>query len=241
VLQGCHKDVTAIGLLAAKMGFDTVENHYDEQVTVAGFVEKMRDYSFKMVSGDLLWVHYSGHGASVPCEKGYESGEIDGRNEAWALYDGLFLDDELARTLKFFRAGVQVIITSDSCHSGTMTRNASAQGRVKSVPPSVVKRAEVMRYFSRDARMVKSVFIGCNVVAISGCKDDEYSYDTPDGGAFSTALRKKWWSINKKDDYFKLTARLVTALKGQQTPQLTWEGDDRQVHVKPFTSPLKVL
>jgi metacaspase-1 len=245
ILQGCHKDVdTAVGI-AQKTDFDRLDWFFDGDATCGGFVRMMQMQAKSLIKGDLLWVHYSGHGASVPNASG-DNSEADGNNEAWALYDGLFYDDELAKVLGLFAEGVQVVFTSDSCHSGTMMRNRTEEKALsrtlKFVPHHIAVKAQVFRT-NNIGTILKGIvaqpIIRCNSLLVSGCKDEEVSYDTPDGGAFSVALGKEWYRASKKDSYVKLAARLVKALKGQQTPQLSWEGQAEQVNVKPFNLPLK--
>ena len=50
--------------------------------------------------------------------------EDDKKDETWCLYDGQLIDDELYFELSRFAAGVRILVLSDSCHSGTVTRAA---------------------------------------------------------------------------------------------------------------------
>jgi hypothetical protein len=45
-------------------------------------------------------------------------------DETWCLFDGELLDDELHELWARFTRGVRVLVLSDSCHSGTVTRMA---------------------------------------------------------------------------------------------------------------------
>jgi hypothetical protein len=70
--------------------------------------------------------------------------EPDKQDETWCLFDGQLIDDELYHELSKFAAGVRVLVLSDSCHSGTVTRarvEPPAPGtRVKLMPPDVALR-----------------------------------------------------------------------------------------------------
>jgi hypothetical protein len=72
-------------------------------------------------SGDFFFLSYSGHGGQVADVSGDEA---DKKDETWCLYDGQLIDDELYYELSKFKAGVRVLVLSDSCHSGTVTREA---------------------------------------------------------------------------------------------------------------------
>ena len=52
--------------------------------------------------------------------------EADRKDETWCLYDGQLIDDELYFELSRFAAGVRILVLSDSCHSGTVTRDSAA-------------------------------------------------------------------------------------------------------------------
>ena len=50
--------------------------------------------------------------------------EHDNLDETWCLYDGELVDDELFGEWAGFAANVRVVVLSDSCHSGTVTKVA---------------------------------------------------------------------------------------------------------------------
>ncbi len=73
--------------------------------------------------GDVLVLHYSGHGSSVPDDNGDEA---DNRDEILCptdldWYDTL-RDDWLRGVFDSLKDGVSLTMISDSCHSGTFTR-----------------------------------------------------------------------------------------------------------------------
>ncbi len=90
-------------------------------------IAAIRAAAAKLKSGDLFFLTYSGHGGQV---KDINADEPDGQDETWCLFDGQLIDDELYFELSRFPKGVRVLVLSDSCHSGTMTRE-----RVPVVPP----------------------------------------------------------------------------------------------------------
>jgi metacaspase-1 len=95
-----------------------------------------------LTSGDLFFLTYSGHGGQVPDVSGDES---DKKDETWCLYDGQLIDDELHFELAKFKPGVRVLVLSDSCHSGTVTREGPPPPpppgtRVKLMPDAVAGR-----------------------------------------------------------------------------------------------------
>ncbi len=91
--------------------------------------------------GDLFFMTYSGHGGQV---RDVDGDEIDGQDETWCLYDGQLIDDELYFELSRFAAGTRLLVLSDSCHSGTVTRDVPPPPppgmRPKLMPPAVARR-----------------------------------------------------------------------------------------------------
>jgi metacaspase-1 len=96
----------------------------------------------RLKSGDLLFLTYSGHGGQVPDVTGEEGDKLD---ETWCFFDAQLIDDELFLEFSRFAKGVRILVLSDSCHSGTVTRarpvtGAVEAGRSKMMPPSVATR-----------------------------------------------------------------------------------------------------
>ena len=46
--------------------------------------------------------------------------------ETWVLYDRQLVDDELYKIWSKFKPGVRILVLSDSCHNGTVTRDIPA-------------------------------------------------------------------------------------------------------------------
>ena len=112
-----------------------------KKATRAHVLSAMRAAAKALKSGDLFFLTYSGHGGQV---KDIDGDEPDGQDETWCLYDGQLIDDELYLELSRFVAGVRVLVLSDSCHSGTVTRDVPPPPppgqRPKLMPPAVARR-----------------------------------------------------------------------------------------------------
>lgn len=114
---------------------------------------QLRKAAKALKSGDLFFLSYSGHGGQVPDTTGDEP---DRNDETWCLFDGQLIDDELYFELSRFAAGVRVLVLSDSCHSGSVTRamppSAPPSGqRAKLMPNAVGRRvyAEHKAFYDR--------------------------------------------------------------------------------------------
>jgi hypothetical protein len=111
--------------------------------TRSAVLSAMRAAAKALKRGDLFFMSYSGHGGQVPDTSGDEP---DKQDETWCLYDGQLIDDELYLELSRFAAGVRIIVLSDSCHSGSVTRDMPPPPpppgqRAKLMPSAVAMRA----------------------------------------------------------------------------------------------------
>ena len=120
-LYCCVKDAKEMQKLAHHEGVVSSELLINEQATIDNLHNSLKGYSEELEKGDFLFITYSGHGGRIPDKNGDED---DGYDETWCLYDGHFIDDELYHHFSQFTEGVRIFVVSDSCHSGTVTKEA---------------------------------------------------------------------------------------------------------------------
>jgi hypothetical protein len=142
-LVACEFDANDLAAVAKASGVKA-QVLLTRKATRANALAGIRAAAKQLKSGDLFLLTYSGHGGQVPDVTGEED---DKQDETWCLFDGQLIDDELYVELTTFAAGVRVVVLSDSCHSGTVTRAmprdpapAPAGGRSKMMPPAVALR-----------------------------------------------------------------------------------------------------
>jgi len=141
-LSACEFDANDMAALARSQGMKPTVL-ITKKATRAASLAAMRSAAKALASGDLFFLTYSGHGGQVPDVTGEEA---DKKDETWCLYDGQLIDDELYFELSRFKAGVRILVLSDSCHSGTVTREAAMPvatiptQRPKLMPESVAMR-----------------------------------------------------------------------------------------------------
>jgi hypothetical protein len=134
-LKGCVNDANDwAGELSAR-GF-TVKLLLDAQATKSAMVAAFTDVIGTAGSNDVVVITYSGHGTYVPDTNG---DEIDGLDEALCPYDlqtggSALLDDEIHDLFKARKAGTRLVLISDSCHSGTVTRAVPADPDAANAP-----------------------------------------------------------------------------------------------------------
>lgn len=122
-----------------------------KKATRAAVLKALDGAARALQAGDLFFLSFSGHGGQVPDASGDEA---DKQDETWCLYDAQLIDDELYLALSRFAAGVRVLVISDSCHSGTVTRAPLALAAPAVLPeqrPRLMPRSVALRTY-RDHR-----------------------------------------------------------------------------------------
>ncbi len=140
-LAACEFDANDMADIARGKGMQATVL-LTKKATRGAVLAKMRAAAKALKAGDLFFLSYSGHGGQVPDAN---RDERDGKDETWCLYDGQLIDDELYFELSRFAVGVRVLVLSDSCHSGTITRARTPPPpppgqRLKLMPEAVGQR-----------------------------------------------------------------------------------------------------
>ena len=153
-LTACEFDAKDMAAIAKSQGMKSTVL-LTKKGTRAQTLAAIRKAAKQLKKGDLFFLTYSGHGGQVPDVTGEET---DKQDETWCLYDGQLIDDELYCELSRFAAGVRILVLSDSCHSGTVTRaiprptdGSTTAGRSKMMPPAVAIRTyrEHQRFYNK--------------------------------------------------------------------------------------------
>lgn len=133
-LAACEFDANDMAALARTRGIKP-SVLLTKKATRGAVLSGMRSAAKALKAGDLFFLSYSGHGGQVP-DTNHD--EPDKKDETWCLYDGQLVDDELYLELSRFAAGVRVLVLSDSCHSGSVTRERNPP------PPPPGQRPKLM-------------------------------------------------------------------------------------------------
>ena len=132
-LAACEFDANDMEALAKSQGI-AAKKLLTKAGTRKAVLDSLRAAAKALKKGELFLLTYSGHGGQVADASGDED---DKQDETWCLFDGQLIDDELYFELSKFAAGVRVLVLSDSCHSGTVTR-------ARPEPPPPGTRAKLM-------------------------------------------------------------------------------------------------
>jgi len=139
-LEACENDARDMAAVAKAQGIKPTVL-LTKKATRGALLQGLRAAAKALKSGDLFMLSYSGHGGQV---RDVSGDEPDKKDETWCLYDGQLIDDELYAELARFKAGVRILVLSDSCHSGSVTRERvdapPAGWRAKLLPPAIADR-----------------------------------------------------------------------------------------------------
>jgi len=160
-----------------------------------------------------IFVAYSGHGTGVRDTNGDET---DGQDEALVPLDfrsvGFIVDDVIRSTfIDKLPANAQVVFLCDSCHSGTIMD---------------LKYLYEVSLTNPETANPKLAETKCNVVTISGCKDNQTSADAYVGNSYQGAMTASFLSVYKDEMSYKdIITKMRTWLtsnrdKYSQIPQL---------------------
>lgn len=225
-LNACVSDAQDMRALAKKNNFAGNTLLLNEQATAAALTGSLQDASKKLVKGDILLLTYSGHGGQVRDTNGDEK-DNDRMDETWVLFDREFVDDELYMLWGKFKAGVRILVLSDSCHSGTVVRDIPSflggGPRPRAMPRAVGIKVEhanraLYRAIQKATRGSEKTKINASVLLISGCMDNQTSMDGDKNGAFTETLKKVWNGGKFNGNYRKLRDKIVSLMPSTQTP-----------------------
>lgn len=222
-LRGCENDVyNTKQILIHHYGFkeDEIiiltesEEDSSKQPTVQNIANGLNWLVNKGNNGyNSLWFQYSGHGYYFTDQNGDEK---DGLDECIVTSDNVAITDDQFRSylVKRLPKECDLFCLMDCCHSGTML--------------------DLKYKYKVDADAVvleNNVIPQCNVISISGCRDNQTSADAWLDGNFVGALTKTFLDVIKENEYknneislFEMVKEVRNKLQEkrfEQVPQLT--------------------
>ena len=202
-LAACEFDANDMTAIAKTKGFKPTVL-LTKKATRANVLAGMRGAAKALKPGDLFFMSYSGHGGQVPDVNGDED---DKQDETWCLYDGQLIDDELYFELSKFAAGVRVLVLSDSCHSGTITRAAPVPVTIPGQRPKLMPASVAMRTYREHQAFYDKLQLDVAKAAGKSAVD-------PDTALASVAASARLTAIVKN---FKPAVLLISGCQDNQT------------------------
>ena len=221
------KDVPLVQTMLKNTGFKSVTTLINSQATKVGIVEAFKRMTASCKQGDVVYIHYSGHGQQMT---DVHNDEKDGLDECWIPYDACrkanatyhgekhLTDDELNVYLNAIRNKIgakgKLLVVIDACHSGDGTRGEDNEV-VRGVEDTLVVDSLNARGLYETFEAIKSFFVGDkgkeNVIntkakplaerwiTISACRSDQVNIEMkkPAVGKLSYALWTELKNIDK--------------------------------------------
>lgn len=184
---------------------------HNEEATVDAVKLILQQIAGKMHPGDILLLTYAGHGSQILNQKQVGL-DLEPYDQTWCLYDRQLLDDELYECFEAFLEGTRIVVVSDSCHSGTITRAVNnlsltqllddgilAMRLLQGMQPRNLSEASEKftqanhDIYSTVVEKYKSTTKGENVKAavklFAACQDNQTTLDGEENGIFTEAFR----------------------------------------------------
>lgn len=221
------KDVPLVQVMLKYAGFKSVMTLVNRQATKVGIVGALKRMMASCKHGDVVYIHYSGHGQQMT---DVHNDEKDGLDECWIPYDACrkasatyhgekhLTDDELNVYLNAIRNKIgakgKLLVVIDACHSGDGTRG-EGDDIVRGVEDTLVVDSQNARGLYETFEAIKSFFMGDNSkenfintmakplaerwITISACRSDQVNVEmkSPAVGKLTYALWKELKNSDK--------------------------------------------
>lgn len=239
------KDVSYVLEMLKKAKYRSIATLVNSQATKTNIVSAFKQLAGRCKTGDVVYVHFSGHGQQM---KDIHNDEKDGLDECWIPYDAYrkpcekdrgekhLTDDEVNYYLNAVRNKIgdagKMLVVIDACHSGGATR-----GDDDEVVRGVEDIFDAIKSFiwgtdkakvdvNPDAQVNNERWI-----TISACESDQVNIEmkSPAVGKLTYAIYNKVKEAmgNDNDDFFRRIRMFVNSNTGSrpQYPVMTGETD----------------
>lgn len=205
------RDADSVANMLYASGFEDVKCLKNESATKANIVRAFELLTKRCRKGDIVYVHFSGHGQQV---KDMNGDEKDGLDESWIPYDACvslcpkdsgekhLIDDEVGILLDRIYSMVgekgKILVVADACHSGSSTRLDGETDVVRGT-------SEVFQSKHKSP----TIEVKENWILISACEDNQSNVELkePSMGKLTYAIT---WLMKQgcKDDNKTLKRRI---------------------------------
>ena len=193
------KDVPLVVSMLKANGFADIATLTNSKATKAGIVNTFNSLINRSQKGDIIYIHFSGHGQMMTDMNGDEK---DGFDEAWIPYDAYLRycskdmgekhlsDDEIGQYLTRLRAKVgndgAIAVVVDACHSGDSTRDLCENDSV------VVRGTDVDFIIPGKRTKINSVQGSESWITLSACQDFQLNQEYKGVGKLTHILVNNW-------------------------------------------------
>ena len=177
------KDVYYVKKILQKCDYKDIKTLVNKQATKSRIVSAFKSLSSRCEAGDVVYIHYSGHGQQVTDVNGDE----DNWDESWIPYDAYLkyckkdkgekhlIDDEVYQLLMSIRNKIgpkgKLLVVVDSCHSGDSSRKAPSEN------DSIIFRGALNRFVIPVAKKTKTRRMTERWLTLSACKSGQLNQE----------------------------------------------------------------
>ncbi len=241
-LKGCVNDATAwADLLIHHFDFPrtNVKLIFDSEATKRNVIFELKNLLAGAQADDVLVFTNSSHGSYIKDTSGDER-KYDQVICPFDVADNVIVDDELRELFVAIPAGVNFTVISDSCHSGTITRIITPDYRRKRFLNPKLRGQPELRDPLRAKPRIREKYPESEMkeILITGCKDNQFSYDAQMQndfhGAMSYFALQEIRAANYKITYADLVKRVVKQLdrnRFNQQPQLEGKKENKRKQI----------
>lgn len=265
-LNGCVNDANAMLRLATVKGFRPTQL-LDAAATSEAVVTALGSLARQAVAGDLVLLTYSGHGGQVADIDGDEPDEQDETwvlfdrqvldDELRRMYAQFAPGVRVVVLSDSCHSGTVIRdVERDALLQQAREHDLGLDVGARGGPPVVLPPEAVARVMPRGiaekddkARRATYEFVqslagptapddvAASVLLISGCQDDQYSYDGPVNGEFTGTLLRVWDEGAFTGSYEDLHRAVLDQMPARQQPNFLTLGtpDAAFVAQQPFT------
>lgn len=233
-LNGCINDANNIKALLSSWGFsiDYFMTEFESGVNYASkanILTNLTNFINSLAPGDTAFIQYSGHGSLINDTSG---DEISGKDSVIVPMDytssGFIVDDNIRTILVLAKAGVNIFAVFDSCNSGSVCdfRYNLFDTSYRSDPTTKLRVFDENAWVQRQDIITNNKYseTDANIISLSGCKDNQFSYEVSyngqRGGALSIVIMTILKSLTPNILIPTLLFNIQTVLNKIQTPSL---------------------
>jgi len=230
-LMGCVTDVTDLRLVLLDKGFKNknIRVITDDEATKNNILNLLEEMILASIPGDELVFHFSGHGSQIPDMNG---DEVDKLDEVLIPYDfnwngGYISDDAIAERFKKIPDGVIMSMISDSCHSGTISKDINSKTKSITPPAHILQTIYSVKGIKLNSIGLRTDGGPQKHILLTGCRSTQTSASAIINGEWHGVLTYYFIQSLKNNDnitWHNSYIYLLDAIgktNNTQTPQLT--------------------
>ena len=229
------KDVPYVLDMLSVVGYDDIKTLINKEAIKDSIIASFEALRTKCNEGDIVYIHFSGHGQLVTDVNGDED---DGWDESWIPYDAYLrycdndkgekhlIDDEINEYLVGIKAQIgdigAMLVVVDACHSGDSTRDYVISETVRGVYEEFVIPGNYVTKIGKSKEQW---------LVLSACKDYQLNQELkdPEVGKLTYVL---YQLVNEGGVTMKSVERRMAKYRNElpQTPVLTGALDKYQLN-----------